>query len=395
MNIRIIKNAHKIKGHLYNGSFILEKEYEPSEYDGINTVRYYIYKPEENERTELLSGKKKYDIYKIKCLDKKIDNLYFTTITDTTGDTQSITMYKYNIDSKDIEPVYSVKEHISEYNNYKQTRVFVLNDFYMLFQNEYIRYNLTETYNGYFEFDQFLYCIKDEKKVPVVDDNLRINGIENIKLLDNNRCMLKTGFNLITDERYSKMEKNEVSLEKISFVNLGQLVSDILLSKGNIVIDTIDQAFYTETFPYAVVKGKYIVYSKVEPENHQEQVIFYNTETRETTTCINPNIYCKDDLAWSYVIGQTPYIRLNTKGEIKFYNLVKNKVDICFSEEKKVETIVNDMFIVSGIKKRLIGRDRPTIAVYRYPDLALLHQETGEYMGCIATDRSSIYILKN
>lgn len=133
----------------------------------------------------------------------------------------------------------------------------------------------------------------------------------------------------------------------------------------------------------------------MEPENHQEQVIFYNTETRETTTCINPNIYCKDDLAWSYVIGQTPYIRLNTKGEIKFYNLVKNKVDISFSEEKKVETIVNDMFIVSGIKKRLIGRDRPTIAVYRYPDLALLHQETGEYMGCIATDRSSIYILKN
>ena len=395
MNIRIIKNAHKIKGHLYNGSFILEKEYEPSEYEGINTVRYFIYKPEDNERIELLSGKKKYDIYKIKSLEKKIDNLYFTTITDTDGGSQSITMYRYIISSKDVVPVYSVKENINEYNNYKRTRVFVLNDFYMLFQNEYIRYNLTETYHGYFEFDQFLYCIKDENKVPVVDENFRINGIENIKLFDNNRCIIKTGFNLITDERYSKMEKNEVSYEKINFINLGQLVSEILLSKSNIAIDTIDQAFYTETFPYVAVKGKYIVYSKVELEIHQEQVIFYNTETRETTTCINPNIYCKDDLAWSYVIGQTPYIRLNTKGEIKFYNLIKNKVDISFSEEKRVETVVNDMFIVSGRKKRLIGKDKPTIAVYRYPDLTLLHQENGEYMGCIATDRSNIYILKN
>lgn len=395
MNIRIIKNAHKIKGHLYNGSFILEKEYEPSEYEGINTVRYFMYKPEENERTELLSCKKKYDVYKIKCLDKKTDNLYFTTITETGNENQSITMYRYNISSKETEVIYSVKEHISEYNNYRRTRVFVLNDFYMLFQNEYIRYNLTETYNGYFEFDQFLYCIKDEKRVPVVDEDLRTNGIENIKLFDNNKCLIKTGFNLITDERYSKMEKNEVSFERISFVNLGQLVSEILLSKGNIAVDTIDQAFYTETFPYAVVKGKYIIYSKVEIEKHQEQVIFYNTETKETTTCINQNIYTQDDLAWSYIIGQTPYIRLKIKGETRFYNLIKNKVDISFSPEKTVETVVNDMFIVSGIKKRFIGKEKPNIAVYRYPDLTLLHQEKGEYMGCIATDRSSIYILKN
>lgn len=395
MNIRIIKNAHKIKGNLYNGSFILEKEYEPSEYEGINTVRYFIYRPEENEREELLSGKRKYDVYKIKCLDKKIDNLYFTTITDSGSENQSITMYKYNISSKEIEPVYSVREHVSEYSNYKRTRVFVLNDFYMLFQNEYIRYNLTETYSGYFEFDQFLYCIRDEKKVPVVDDNIRTNGIENIKLYDNNKCLIKTGFNLITDERYEKMEKNEVSLEKISFVNLGQLVSEILLSKGNIAIDTIDQAFYTETFPYAAVKGKYVIYSKVEIKNHQEQVVFYNTETKKTTTCINQNIYSQDDLAWSYVIGQTPYIRLKKKGETRFYNLIKNKVDISFSEEKKVETVVNDMFIVSGTKKHLIGKEKPTIAVYRYPDLTLLHQEKGEYMGCIATDRNSVYILKN
>ena len=395
MNIRIIKNANNKKGHLYNGRFILEKEYEPSDYEGVNIVRYYIYNPEKNERTELLPGKKKYDIFKIKNFDKKTDNIYFTTVTDTNEANQSITIYKYGINSKELEQVYTVKEDISEYNDYKRTKVFVFNDFYLLFQNEYIRYNLTETYKGYFEFDQFLYCIKEEKKIPVVDDDLRSNGIENIKLFDNNMCLIKTGFNLITDERYDKMEKNEVSLEKISFINLGQLVSELLLSKKKIGLDTIDQAFYTETFPYVAVKGKYIVYSKVKIESHEEQVVFFNTETKEITTCINRNIYSEEDMVWSYVIGRTPYIRLKIKGGTQFYNLIKNKVDISFLEKQRVETVVNDMFIVSERKKHLIGKEKLFIAVYRYPDLKLLHREKGEYMGCIATDRNNVYILTN
>ena len=135
------------------------------------------------------------------------------------------------------------------------------------------------------------------------------------------------------------------------------------------------------------------MYSKVKIENHEEQVIFYNTETKEITTCINQNIYSEDDLAWSYVIGSTPYIRLKIKGGTQFYNLIKNKVDISFMEEQKVETVVNDMFIVSERKKHLIGKEKPLIGVYRYPDITLLHRTAGEHLDCIAADRNSVYIL--
>lgn len=393
MNIRIIKNAQSLNGRLYSGKFILEKDFQPSEYEGIDTVRYYMYDAEKNEKTELLPEWKKYDILKIKCLNKKTDSLYFTTISDRDGDKQSITLYKYDIQTKDMEVIYRFDDDLSQYNNYKRTRVFVLNDFYILFQNEYIRYNLTETFKGYFEFEQFLYCVNDKKAIPVIDENLRTNGIETIKLLRNNMCLIKTGFNLMTDERYKYLTKNEVSYEKISFANLGQLVSDILLMQKNIVIDTIDQTYFAETFPYAVVKGDYIVYSKVKIASHEEEVIFYNYETKKTTLCISKNVQTEADLAWSYVIGQIPYIRLRSKNGTQFYNLITNTVDIKFPEDVKVETVVNDMFILSGTKKHIIGRETPIIMVYRYPDQVLVHQEKGEYMGCIATDKSNIYIL--
>lgn len=393
MNIRIIKNAHDIKGKVYSGKFILEKEFEPSEYEAVKLVKYYIYDAESNSRTELLPDRKKYDILRIKSLDRTTQCLYFTTISDKPAGGQNITLYKYDIQSGSLDTIYRYDEDISQYVDYKRTQVFVLNDFYLLFQNEYIRYNLTETFKGYFEFEQFLYCVKDGKSVQIIDENLRANGIESIKLVNNNICVIKTGFNLMFEDRYKNLEKNEASLEKISFVNLGQLVSDILLMQKNIVIDTIDQAYYTETFPYVSVKGKYIVYSKVNTDRHEEEVIFYNFDTKETMLCINRNIYGAEDLAWGYVIGQAPYIRLRSKNGTQFYNLIKNKTDIKFPENVKVETVVNDMFIVSGTKKRFPGRKKPVISVYRYPDMELLHSENGEYIGCVATDRNNVYIM--
>lgn len=393
MNIRIIKNAHNLKGNVYSGRFILEKEFEPSGYEGINLVRYYLYDVEKNQKTELLSDRKKYDILKIKNLDKKNNMLYFTSISEEPSEKKDITLYRYDINNNKLNVIYKYNDDIGQYSEYKRIRVFILNEIYIIIQNEYIRYNLTESFKGYFEFEQYLYCIKDNRIIAITDDNLRTNGIETIKLLKNNMCVIKTGYNLMTDERYKNLSKNEAAYERVSFVNIGQLVSDILLMKKNIVLDTIDQAYYTETFAYVAVKGNYIVYSKVNPGENEEEVIFYNYETKESMLCINKNIYGIEDLAMSYIIGNAPYIRLASQTGTQFYNLIKNTVDIKFPENVTVETVVNDMFIVSGRKKHFIGRDTPAVTVYRYPDKELLHQEKGIYMGCIAADRENIYIL--
>lgn len=394
MKIRIIKNAYNLKGKIYSGRYILEKEYETSEYDGINIVRYYLYDSEKNIKEELLPQTKKYDILKIESLNKNSDFLFFTTITEE-GEIESktITLNKLIISSKEIIEIYKFKDDLLQYIDYKRIRVFILNDYYVLLQKEFIRYNLTETYKGYFEFELYLYSIKDKKTIKVVDENLNSNGIETLKLLNNNMCILKTGFNLIKDNRYKILEKNEVSIERISFINIGQLISDILLMQKNIVLDTIDQAFYTETFTYVSLKDNYIVYSKVKNNIHEEEVVFYNYQDKQTTICINQNIFEEKDLAWTYVIGKIPYVRIINDNGTQFYNLIKHKVDIEFQEGEVVEIVVNDLFIVSSKRKGILGKETDNFAVYRYPNLEMIHREKGQYIGCIATDKSSVYIL--
>lgn len=393
MNIRIIKNAHKLRGNVYRGKSILEKEFAPSEYEGINFVQYFLYDVEANQKRELLPNIKKYDILRIKKLDKNSDDLYFTTISDNADDNKKITLHRYNILTEEIFDIYSYEDDIIQYNNYKRIRVFILNEFYILLQNEFIRYNLTETYKGYFDFEQFLFCIKDQKLIEIMDENFKANGIDSIKMLPNNMCVIKTGFSLIRDERYKLLEKNQVSVERISFANIGQLVSDILLMQKNLVLDTIDQAYYTETFSYMVAKGEFIVYSKYKIDLKEEEVIFYNYETKDTKICINKNVENEQDLAWNYIIGHTPYIRLRSKSGARFYNMEQNKTDIVFPDDVKVETVVNDLFIISGNRRTFWGKAVPTIEVYSYPDRRLIHKEKGEYIGCIATDRANIYIL--
>ncbi len=393
MNIRIIKNADTFKGSVLHNKKIFQVEEFPSEYEGIKMVKNYLYDVENNRREEIAPDIKKYDIFHIKKLDYNSEFIYFATIEDDDTINRKIKLIKYNIDTSKREVIYSIEDDLVQYNDYKRTRVFIINAFYIFIQNEFIRYNLTEDYKGYFEFEQFLYSIKDEKLVPVVDDNLRNNGIDRIKVIEDNLCVLKTGFSLIKDKRYKILNKEEVSVEGISFINLGQFVSDILLMQKNIVLDTIDQAYFTETFSYIAVKGDFIVYSKVKNKIHEEEVVFYNYKTKETKICINPNVFEEKDLASTYVIGRIPYLKLTNIKGTQFYNLIKNKVDIIFPPEDEVEAVIGDLFIVSNKKKKIVRKEVDYINVYQYPQLRLLHREKGAFKGVMATTGDNVYIL--
>lgn len=393
MNIRIIKNADTFRGSILHNKKIFQIEEFPSDYEGIKVVKNYLYDVEHNRRIEIAPEIKKYDIFHIKKLDYNSEFIYFTTIEDDNTQNKKVKLIKYNIETTDKEVIYSMEDDLSQYNDYKRTRVFIINAFYIFIQNEFIRYNLTEDYKDYFEFEQFLYSIKDDKLVSVVDDNLRTNGIDKIKVIEDNLCVIKTGFSLIKDKRYNILNKDEVSVEGISFINLGHFVSDILLMQKNIVLDTIDQAYFTETFAYVAVKGDFVVYSKVKNKIHEEEVVFYNYKTKDTKICINPNVFEEKNLANTYVIGRTPYLKLRNVKGTQFYNLSKNKVDIIFPVEDEVEAVIGELFIVSNKKKKVVRKDVDYIVVYQYPQLKLLHREKGAFKGVMATSNDNIYIL--
>lgn len=392
MNIRIVKKSGCLKGIILNNGLLMETVYSSSKYENINSVQYFFYDCENNTKEEMLPGIEKYEVFKIKNMKKTSLEIFYTTIEELENGKVRITLNKFNIEKQESSHIYSYDDEIVQYTDYKRIRIFILNEFYILVQNEYIRYNLTETYKDYLEFEQFLLSVKDQKLIPVLDENLKRNGIERIKTISENLCVIKTGFSLMKDKRYSILDKNEVSVEGISFVNLSQLVSDIILGQKNIAFDTIDQAYYTDTFSYISVKEKYIVYSKVKTKTHEEEVVFYNYEKKESKICINQNVYEEKDLARTFIISKTPYIKIENDKGTSFFNLEKNKFDITFENNVKIETVLNNLFIVTKEKKKLIGKDTSYIYVYQYPEMKLLLKEKSRYCGKMKSNKGDLYI---
>ena len=393
MNIRIIKNAEDVNGSRYNEKYILLKEYEPSEFEGINIIHYFLYEAAKNIKYEVLPEIKKYDVFKIRKLSHSED-IYFSTISKGDTDERVITLSKYNVNTEEIVEVYNKTEEISKYNEYKKVKAFVINDFYILFQNEYITINNTDTYKGYFEFKQYLFCVKEKKIVDVVDEYLRNSGITCMKSIGNNICVIKTGYDVLRDNRYENLSEDEACVERISYTNMGQLVTDILKMSTNIVLDTIDETKYTDTMPYISVKGKHLVYSKINIQTHRETVCYYNYDTKEKKQFINENVLDMDDLAWCYLINDIPYIRTkNPENTVKLLNLMTNHIDVEFDEGIQMCTAVNDYLIMKKEKGGILGRHKPVVQVYSFPDKKLLHQEIGEFIGCINTDDMNMYIL--
>ena len=288
--------------------------------------------------------------------------------------------------------VYSFESTIEQYLNCMRTKVFVVNNDFILIQNEFLRANLTDNFEGYFDFELSLYSVPENKLYKVIDENLSNNGIEDIISLDENICALKTGFSLLDDERYNKLSKEEVSVEGVSIVNILQLVSDMRIMKQTIVIDAIDQTYYDATIPYIEKNGDFLIYSKVNFERREEEIIFYNYLTKEAIRCINTNISSRSDLGNHMIINNVPYIMHVKLNGIELYNIEKNKVDVKFNEDMTIEAVKNDFVIVSHKKKGLFGL-KNYIMVYKYPLMDMVHKEKGIYKGCLSSNYDEIFIL--
>lgn len=378
-----MKNKDYHNGRLLNHKMMLEVVESESRYENINKMIYNIYDLEKNIKFEILPRIEKYNLGEIISVSIASDFVYFFNVYEN-EDTQSVSIIRYNYKSTKMECIFTMDEDIDAYPEAKRLKVFVLNDMYLLIQHEYQRNNLSETYAGFFDFEIELYNIKDGNKYQVVDENLVNNGIDNMISIGENLCVAKTGFSMLPDNRYNELTEDEASLEKISFVNIGQLVSDMLIHKTDIVIDTFEQAFYKNTIPYIRKIGDYIIYSKVNIENREEEITFYNYITKETRNCINKNVIRCLDLANPCVILEEPYIYIKREHAIDFLNLNTSKVSISFDDDLSFMGICNDTFIFKGMgKKGIWKKNKECYEIYSYPQKNLLLREYDELLGFI------------
>ena len=396
MNIHIVKNSEGVKGRALKNGCILQVTESDSEYDNIKLVRYFLYNLEKNESVEIEPALKKYNLILIKDIKFQSEYVYFTNIQNSTGSVGAahISLYRYNINTMESKIVYEYEEQLDKYDNYMRTRIFAVNEYYLFIQNEYLRANLTEDYADYFDYELSMYSINEDKVYKVNDENLKAYGIIDFEPVTSNICVLKSGFSLLEDDRYKILKKNEVAMESVSFVNIGQMVSDILLGQPNVVMDTIENVYYTATIPYVKVENGYVIYSKVKLEsNIEEEIIFYNFAKKDAIMCINGSMGEKTEIARTCIMNNKPYIILEKPKGYELIDVMEQKNTTILESDYKIEYIKNNIVIASLKGKSFMGKEKSYITVYKLPSMKMLHREKGSFLACEILEGDRLYIM--
>lgn len=392
MNFRLIKNASTANNRrLLANDKILEWEYSPSKYEGIQQVKYYIYDIRSNENYEILPKIYKLDTFRYVDVS---GNKQYVYITQYSVNDHKFNIIKYDYTNDKGNVLYSVKANIESYSYDMRKSIFVLNEYNILLQTEKLRRSIRDNYEGYFDFELELYNAKEDKLYQIVDENLISNGITDMLHINGKLAVMKLGYSLLDDERYYKLDKSEVSVESVNVVNVQQLISEILINQDSITTDNIEKAYYKQTIPYIQVKDDYIIYSKIDNEYSEETITFFHVDTRETFSCINKGITSKKMLANPLIINESPYIRVNKSKKTDFLNLKSKKIEVSVEKTRTVEEVIADVFIITEYKKNMFGKVKKYICIYKYPSMVSLHAEKGEFLECLYEDDTLYLFMK-
>lgn len=410
MEIKLLQNIDWRYGEYLKENLVLEKSEYESEFPYINRIKYELYNVETNERVEILPNIEKYNIGDIVNVSMSSDYIYFVNLyennkNDVSDDDSDhinniddingvISIIRYNILTKETDSVYSYNENISELNKTKRIKLFIVNNFYLIIQNEYLVQNSSQTYAGFFKFDLKMYNLKDETEYIIADENFTKNGISNIIPLSETQAVIKTGFSLLEDNRYNVLEQEECSLEALSFVNISQMISDLIIGQTSVALETIEQAYYTNTISYVKKSKNYLIYSCINNETKEEEVKFYNLTNKEIKSCINQDVIRESDLANPYIINSEPYICIIKEDETSFLNLNTNKIELKNDEGLKLRKIFEDTVLFSGIATTLLTKKiKPFFDIISFPRGDLLHHEQNEYVDSFMDENNNIYVI--
>ncbi len=396
MDIRIIKNTEDVEYYPIKDDLILLIGNHEREIENIQSKKYTIFRVDANVKEEVMPLIHKYDIWEIIDIWANIGYLYFSECNFLEKGKVEIIIYRYHLETEQCVPIYTIEEELSIYPTQKKVKLFVLDENFLLIQHEYLKTNSANTYQSFFDFELFLYNIKEKATHQVTDESLSIGGIEKMLPISKNICAIKTGFNLLKDNRFSVLEKSEVVVENIGFINVKQMISDILLKQENVFIDVIDQAYFSKTFCNIKVMDDYLIYSRIIPEENKEEIVFYKYSSKEIKVGINQGITTLEDLSNPVILGGTPYIILKNEDRTDFYSLIKEEIDFYYENDIVIKDVVNDLIMTERkIPGKLLKKPQSFIDVYQYPKNNLLLHENSPYIKCISMNNDSLYVFIN
>lgn len=386
MNIKILKNSQGFDGIILNHRKVLEIKSQKSQYSGIDLVKYYLFDLETNEKEEVLPRIKKYNVIQIEDSIWESEFLIFSAIIPLEKNKVQIQIIKYYYLTEEFENIFSFTENINLIPKDISVKIFPLNENYFIIQFEKKKTDHTKC------FELQLLNSKENMAVEIIDSNFVSNGIDKIIPVSETHSVVKTGRSIFPKNMYENITEEESPVESISVINIQQLISDILLTGDNLIQETLNQAHFNTTFSPVMVREDFVVYSIINLLTKEEDIYFYNVNTKENTNCRSQNVETMENLAKTYVIDNSPYVKLYTEKGTEFYNILRGKVDIVFEPDVEVNEYVNNIFIVSRVIKRTKRKIKSVLSIYKYPGLNLLHEEKAIFSGCVNVDKENIHV---
>ena len=392
MNIRFLAQSEYFNGLHLKEDIILEKEYEQGPFTNLPKVHYYLYYLEENVRKEVLPYVDKVDIFQITDCQNESEYLYFTEYIDMHDGSYSFGIIRYNITDHTHMKIISLKDNINLYPDNKQIKIFILDDSNLIIQRALPRISMNGKLKEFFDFSLILFNFVKNKQIIIQDENLVKNGIEFILPYNEKSCIMKTGYSLFQNARHENLTKEEAAVESLFVLNIQQFISDLQLDQPNLIMNAVDQSYYDTTMIHAKIIENFLIYSKFNYEDNDENIIFYDIDTKEIYTCINKTTGGEYLLKNATVIEDTPYMIMKKSTGTQFFNLISNEIDATYGEEFYVRFVNNNTVISTSVEKPLFGKEYPVVCVHKFPHKKVILQERGEYIGSVSSDKETSYI---
>lgn len=392
MEIRIIKNSPGVVYEPVTEGIVLQITEGRHRLGELHSNKYELFSVNSNEKEEIEPDIPKYHLWDIVTLVRPRAYIYFTSCSMKDKGRVEVNFYRYSWEQKGTELIYTVTDDLFLYPEQKKTRVYVLDENYLLFQNMYLKTNSMENYQGFHDFELTLYSIREKKSFVITDHYLLQAGISFMAPMGKNICAIKTGYNLLKNNGFQYLNDAETVVENIGFINTKQMISDILLKQKNIYIDIIDQVKADKTIPAYRVEGDYLIYSRVSREG-SEEVIFYHYPDKEVDACVFSNVHKIEELSTPWLLKGAPCVLLEGRKSAQLYNLKKEKPEFIFGNDTRVKKIFEDFIIVeTRHKRKLFKHAYSAVQVFQYKDRSLLINEKGSFGAALAPDDKTLYL---
>ncbi len=392
MEIRIIKNAPGVMYKPVAEGIVLQITEGKFTLGELGSKKFELFYVNTNQKEEIEPDIPKYHLWDVISLIPPKSYIYFTSMSMKDKGRVEIGLHRYSWESKETELICTAMDDLFLYPEQKKTKIFVLDENYLLFQNMYLKTNAVENYQGFLDFELALYSIREKKSFVITDQYLLQAGISFMAPMGKNICAIKTGYNLLCNNGFRYLNEAETVVENIGFVNIKQMISDILLKQKNIYIDIIDQVKADKTIPAYRVEGEYLIYSRVSREG-SEEVIFYHYTDKEVNACIFPNVHKMEDLSRPCILNGMPCIFIESRKGAQLYNLKKEKKEFVFGNDTQVKDILEDLIVVETKHRRKLFKNAyTTVQVFQYKDRSMLIHERGSFGGVMAPEDKTLYL---